>query len=389
MRVAFFTDSYLPTHDGVAQVTAGIAHALAAGGDSVTIHTVRLPGSASEEAPEDGIEIVRYRAVSAPSYPEYRIATWPWFPDLRRRRADVVHVHTPGFVGLAGWWASHRRGIPSVGTFHTNLPDMLRASPHGRPARWFFRQWGEFSRRLCWWCDVPTAPTVEAARVLGEGYPDADAAPIRVIGNGVDIKRFRPALSEPDWHARLQAEELPLVTFLGRLTRDKGVLRFLDALANVPPSLSFRAVVAGVGPLAPEIVQRIARSPELARRVRFVGAVPEKEKPALLAQSQLFVLPSTGDTSSVAVLEAMACGSAPVVTSRGGPAALVQPGTTGVLVDPMSTEQLGIALADLLEHPDRARALGKQAAEWVCAHASIGQVASAYRDLYVELLQRS
>ncbi len=392
MRVAFFSDSYLPTHDGVAQVTAGLARALAARGILLTIHTVRTPGSLARERLADGVEVIRYGSVAAPSYPQYRMALLPWWPTLGRRSGspvDIVHVHTPGFVGLAGWWASRRSGVPSVGTFHTNLPEMLRASPHGPLARWFFRHWGDFSRHLCWWCNAATAPSPEAARALEAGHPSPGAFRVRVIGNGVDTARFHPGIQEPDWTARLAAPDLPLVTFLGRLTRDKGILRFLDALAAMPPAIPFRGVVAGEGPLAAEVANRIAGSPVLASRVRYVGAIPESEKPALLAQSRLFVLPSTGDTSSVALLEAMACGAAAVVTSRGGPASLVRSGTTGVLVDPESPVEIRAAIAGLLEDPAQARALGSSAADWVQQNASIDQAATAYLRLYEELLERS
>ncbi len=390
MRVAFFTDSFLPTHDGVAQVTSSVARALAGRGVRVTVHTVRIPGTPRYDAETEGVEVVRYRAVAVPSYPQYRIALLPWFPLAKGssgRPPDIAHIHTPGFVGLAGWWASRRWGIPSVGTFHTNLPEMLRGSPRGRSAQWFFTQWGEFSRRLCLWCDVATAPTVEAARQL-DGRGSQDPPPlVRVIGNGVDPSRFHPGVLEPDWAQRLEAEG-PIVAFVGRLTRDKGVLRYLDALEGLPRTLAFQGVVAGDGPLRSVVEERIASSQGLAGRVRYVGAVPEEEKPALLAQSRVFVLPSTADTSSVALLEAMASGAACVVTRRGGPANLVEPGLTGVRVDPHSVPEIRQAIGGLLSDSVRAAGMGRRAAAWVLENATVGKVVDSYLQLYEELLSR-
>ncbi len=387
MRVAFFTDSFLPTHDGVAQVTSSLAHALARRGVHVVVHTVRIPGTARHSAEADGVEVVRYRAVAAPSYPQYRIALFPWFPLAKGSSggpADIAHIHTPGFVGLAGWWASRRWGIPSVGTFHTNLPEMLRGSPRGRSTQWFFTHWGEFSRRLCLGCDVATAPTVEAARQLEGRGPQDPPGLVRVIGNGVDPARFHPGVPEPNWAQRLGTEG-PIVAFVGRLTRDKGVLQYLDALEGLPRSLAFQGVVAGEGPLRPVLEERIASSEGLAGRVRYLGAIPEEEKPGLLAQSRAFVLPSTADTSSVALLEAMASGAACVVTRRGGPANLVDPGITGVPVDPKSIPEIRNAIGGLLSDSVRAAEMGRRAAAWVRENATVEKVADAYLHLYEEL----
>ncbi len=388
LRVAFFTDSFVPTHDGVAQVTDSLARALRARGHEVTVFTVRTPGGRPWEVRGDGVRVRRYGALSAPRYPQYRVALLPWAPRAPGgSRFDVVHLHTPGFVGLAGWMFARRRGIPSVGTYHTNLADMLRGAGRNRASEAFFRGWGRFSAELCRSCDLATAPT-EAAR---DALVRTGRAPLRqeprVVPNGVDTDAFRPGVAVPDWRARLGiGPDAPLVTFLGRLTRDKGAQRFLDALERLGTTRRWAAVIGGEGPEAPSIRDRLGPGSPLAERARYLGAVPEPEKVALLAQSQLFVLPSLSDTSSVALLEAMACGVPAVVTSHAGPAEIVRRSSVGSLVDPEDPAAVAAAMGQLLDDPRLRQERADRGRAWVVAHASAKSMAAEFVEEYRRLL---
>ncbi len=391
LRVAFFTDSFAPTHDGVARATETLARELGDRGHEVTVFTVRAPGQPRWDLPTSRLRIRRFRALSAPGYPQYRIALWPWgVPFGRAGRFDVVHIHTPGFVGLAGWLAARRWGTPSVGTFHTNLVGMLRGAGRRPWSRAFFRAWGRFSVDLCRTCSLATAPT-EVARSLLVG-PEASVPthpPTLVVPNGIDTRAFRPGLLEPDWRRRLGAGAVPLITFLGRLTRDKGAHRFLDALARLPRDLPWAVVLAGDGPERPTVEGRVARDPTLTARVRCVGPVEEAEKPALLAQSAVFVLLSLSDTSSVALLEAMASGAACVVTNRGGPAEIGRRSSATVLVDPTDPDRVANAIRAVLEDPRASRELGRRGRDWVERNASVERMAGEYLDCYARLLERN
>lgn len=390
MRVTFFTDSFAPTHDGVSRILEPLGAALVRRGVDLRVVTVRVPGTATVDRQPDGVVVYRARSVPLPNYRQYRVALFPYAVGIGRpelRQSDVLHLHTPGPVGLAGEQAARRWGTPTVGTFHTNLEGMFLASPHGRVRRRLDRSWIRFARGLCLRATVASAPTLTAARELAEGLPADEARRVRVVGNGVDTDRFRPGLTDPDWRARLGTGDRPLVTYVGRLARDKGISVLLDAVARIPPSLDATFVVAGDGPERGNLLGRLATDATLRRRVRYLGPVAESEKPALLAQSHLFVLPSVADTSSVAVLEAMACGVAPVVTDRGGPAEIVADGETGTTVDPEDPVAIARAISERLA--DRAGTLRRavNARRWVQEHASIERTADEYLTLYGELVR--
>jgi 1,2-diacylglycerol 3-alpha-glucosyltransferase len=386
LRIAFFTDTFLPTHDGVAGLTAALADELTALGHEITVFTVRSPEQKRRERLPNGVTVYRHLALAAPSYPQYRVALLPYAPIfLSRRQFDLVHIHTPGFVGLAGFLAARRWDRPTVGTFHSDLQGMLAGAGKTRAVRAFFRAWARFNLDLCLHCDRATAPTTGSCEQLTHATAHALRRPPVVIENGVDVDRFRPGVTSPDWHARLGVpSNRPLVTFLGRLTRDKGALRFLDAMEGLPPEVPSFAVVGGSGPLRPEVAARFGTGAPI--RGRYVGPVVEEEKAALLAQSYIFVLPSLSDTSSVALLEAMACGAACVVTNRGGPAEIAQRSGAATVVDPEDTGNLRAAIHELLVAPDRAAALAERGLSWVRDQGSISRTAWAFDRLYRELL---
>jgi glycosyltransferase involved in cell wall biosynthesis len=389
MEIVYFTDSYPPMRDGVAQVTNGLARTVAAQGHAVRVYAPRLTADApTHETTADGVEVHRLRSLPVPLYGEYR---WPVFPfrvvGTAARGADVVHLHTPGMLGTTGFLSARHARRPLVGTFHTDLDAMRRSVPQKLLVPLFFR--------VAWWynlgtyyrCDVATAPSESARATLERSSRKRFRRPVEVVPNGVDVGRFHPGSRVPDWRARCGLGPGPLVTYLGRLTSDKGVHRFLDAFALAAERADLAGIVGGVGPEEEAVRARIAREPVLASRLRYVGPVAEEEKAALLGQTDVFVLPSTSDTSSVALLEAMACGAAVVAPSLGGAAEVVDPGRTGLVVDPRSPEGLSGAIVEVTGDPTERRRLGDAAARWVREQRSLDAMARRFISLYRWVLE--
>jgi glycosyltransferase involved in cell wall biosynthesis len=386
MEIAFFTDSYEPMRDGVAAVTAGLARALVRLGHSVQLFAPDvLVGARPREDIEDGVRVRRIRSVPVPLYTQYR---WPVFPFglLREVRgsgdADVIHIHTPGVIGSMGFLAARRFGRPLVGTFHTNLREMEASVPRKLLVPLFFR--------IAWWynlgtyrrCNVTTTPSRSARDALKSSAKKPFRGPIEVVPNGIDVQRFHPGARLPDWRLRCGLPAHPLVTYLGRLTVDKGVFRFLDAVAEATHRTDLVAIVGGTGPEASAVTDRLARDPFLRKFVRYVGPVAEEEKAALLAQSDVFVLPSTSDTASVALLEAMACGAAVIAPDQGGASEVVEDGVTGRRVDVGNPQALAGAVAGLVESDEERRQLSTIGARWARENASLDTMAGRFISLY-------
>ncbi len=393
MQIAFFTDSYLPTRDGTAVVVNGLARGLLRLGHRIRIYAPRPGAGPTEVREEEGIEVVRVRSHAVPLYHIYR---WPYAVSLLRavrasgstKDADVVHVHTPGLVGTAGFFLARRAGCPLIGTFHTDLSAMRESVRAKAGVSIFFRLASWYSLGVYWRCDRTVAPTSLARSRMMETATKPFDVPIEVVPNGIDLDRFHPGIAQPDWRARCGLADGPLVTYLGRLTVDKGVHRFLDAISTLGERSDLRAIVAGQGPEETAVRARLARDPNLRQRVRYVGPIAEEEKPALLAQSDLFVLPSTSDTSSIALLEAMACGTAVVGPAHGGPAELVQDRVTGRKASMLEGGALATTIRELLEDPAERRAVAARGREFVRANASVDAMAARYAAIYSELVAR-
>ncbi len=372
--------------DGVAVVTAGLARTLRRLGHTVRVYAPNpATGRRTEATDADGISVTRIRSVPVPLYGQYR---WPLNPlSLVRRTTgeptpDVIHLHTPGAIGSAGFLASRRFHLPLVGTFHTNIREMRAAVPQKFLVPTFFRVAWWYNLGTYWRCDVATAPSKAAQEALEESVRKPFRRPVEVVPNGIDADRFRPGLTVPDWRVRCGLAEMPLVTYLGRLTVDKGVHRFLDAVATASERQDLVAIVGGTGPESAAVAQRIRSDPRLNSRCRYVGPVAEEEKAALLSQTDLFVLPSTSDTSSIALLEAMASGAAVLAPATGGAAEVVRDGITGRNVEVLAPGALTGAIVEMLDRPDERQRMARIAGEEVRRTASLDTMARRFISLY-------
>jgi 1,2-diacylglycerol 3-alpha-glucosyltransferase len=385
MEVAFFTDSFPPMQDGVSAVTGGLTRALSRLGHTVRVYAPNPKSGATSEETREGVTVLRVRTVPMPLYRQYRWPLWP-FGLIRSARgvrdADVIHLHTPGPLGGMAFLTSRRFGRPLVGTFHTNIREMQESVPPKLLVPTFFRVASWWNLGTYWRCDVATAPSAAAREVLLSGARKPFHRPVEIIPNGVDIERFRPDTLVPDWRARCGFSSAPLVTYLGRLTVDKGVHRFLDAVETAIPRTDLVAIVGGQGPEEARVRERLGANPELAARVRYVGPVAESEKAALLSQSDLFVLPSTSDTSSIALLEAMACGTPVIAPNSGGAAEIVEDGVTGWRVAVTEPGALAAALQEVLDATELRRTAGARATDFVRQTASLETMARRFISLY-------
>jgi glycosyltransferase involved in cell wall biosynthesis len=161
-----------------------------------------------------------------------------------------------------------------------------------------------------------------------------------------------------------EARPEPVVVFLGRLRRYKGAQHVIRAMPRVISGVpTARLRIVGDGPYAPTL-RSLARSLEVADRVDFVGAVPQREKVAELNRAQIAVAPSPKEGWGLTVIEANACGT-PVVASRSpGLTESVREGETGILVPHGDPAALADALVRLLRDREERLRLASAAVAW-------------------------
>jgi starch synthase len=306
---------------------------------------------------------------------------------------DVVHSHT-WYANLAGHVAKLLYGVPHVVTTHSLEP--LRP--------WKAEQLGG-GYALSSWCERTAIEAADAVIAVSGGmrrdvlaaYPTVDPARVHVVYNGIDTTQYAPDPAT-DVIERLGIDPTkPSVTFVGRITRQKGLPYLLRAARDLPPSAQL-VLLAGA-PDTPEIgaeVEALAASLSQTRKgvVWVREMLPKHEVIQVLTHSTVFVCPSIYEPMGIVNLEAMACETAVVATATGGIPEVVEDGVTGLLVrtdqhpdgTPLDEAAFVTALTDsitsLINSPDRASAMGRAGRERALSQFSWQSIADQTRSVY-------
>lgn len=301
-----------------------------------------------------------------------------------RQSYDVVHLHGFGPEVWAVLAARRVTGKPLVVKPGTSGP----GTKLGLYARVSRLAPGFLPRP---WSGVDTWISLsEQSRrdLLDMGVPESRIA---AAPNGVDTERFRPL--PPAERAALRAElglsgPEVLVVAASRLLPHKRVdlltRAFLHAAKDRPEA---RLWVLGGGPERSTLRDLVAGSP-VGKQVRLWGAVQPEQMPDVLPAGDVFALFSRYEGLSNALLEAMACGLAPVVSDVSGMADVIRPGSNGLLIPPDDEAAAAKALRQLLSDPAQRESLSRAAMETVHTTYGIDRTVDLLLATYRSLIQR-
>jgi starch synthase len=304
--------------------------------------------------------------------------------------ATVVHSHT-WYADLAGHLAALLYDIPHVLTAHSLEPM--------RP--WKAEQLGG-GYRVSTWVERTAVLAADAVIAVSSGmredmlrvYPALDPSLVHVIRNGIDTDVWHPA--EPVDEGSVLAElgvdpSRPMVAFVGRITRQKGVAHLVAAAHQF--SNDVQLILCAGAPDTPEIadevraaVAKLARSRTGVFWIREI--LPIRKLREILSAATVFVCPSVYEPLGIVNLEAMACATPVVASDVGGIPEVVAHGVTGTLVhyDPDDTDgyEAGLAEAvnDLVADPDRAERYGRTGRQRSIEEFSWARVAEQTLDIY-------
>jgi len=234
----------------------------------------------------------------------------------------------------------------------------------------------------------PTLRRVDRVIVHTQSYGRTSVAlrnrPLEVIPSSVDLARFRPDHDGASIRTRLNLEGKRVLAFTGRLVPHKGVDALLRALALLPPDVVM--VVVGRGPTLPDLAST-ARRLGVEDRVRFCPNVSDEELPRFLRAADVFVFPSQNrlEGFGLAVAEAMAAGLPVVIADMPGVREVIDPGTEGLLVEPLIPADIAAKVRELLDDPARRRRMGAAARKRAEERFGVDVVAERLLSLYRSL----
>ena len=311
--VAAFTDTYLPTVNGV----------------SYTVRTWRdrwrerdgrmevvYPGS-DDYTPAPGEHPVG--SLPFPMYEGFRLGL-PTVPDAVDG-VDLVHTHTPFAVGLGGVRLARRADLPLVTSYHTptaEYAEYLSSQP------WVERRVERLAERYERWflsrADAIVCPSEDTkARVDRNVTVDTPAV---VVPNGVDTDFFAPNDHDDAFRERYGLPDGTLIGYTGRHGYEKNLSEFLRAAEGIDATV----VVGGDGPAREELEELAA---DLDIDAHFLGFLPREDLPDFYAALDAFVFPSPVETQGLVALEANACGTPVVAVDAGALSDTIDDGVNG------------------------------------------------------------
>ncbi len=340
-RVAAFTDTYLPTVNGVTYtVRTWRDHWESRGGRMDVVYPD------SDHDPETGEHPVG--SVAFPFYEGFRLGV-PGIPD-DIGRVDLVHAHTPFAVGLGGMRLARRTGVPFVASYHTPSSEYAEyLSINGTAQRVLRRTATAYER---WFLDraaVVVVPSPETGRHVRETV--GVDTPVDVVQNGVDTDLFGPVGPDRERGFREQygLPGGPLVGYTGRHGYEKGLDLLLEAVDGLQ---AVTVVLAGDGPARDDLE---AAAADVDADVRFLGFLPREDLPAFYSALDAFAFPSPVETQGLVALEANACGTPVAGVDAGALSDTIDDGENGYAARAGDAAAFRRAIRRTLEERERLR----------------------------------
>ena len=309
------------------------------------------------ETTERRINFAPLGSYALPCYAQIRLHLPPLLDVLKRaeqEQFDVIHVSTPGPMGLCGWIVSRMLRSALVGTYHTDFPayaeqitgDARVARGAAQYMQWFY---GRMERVLA------RSRTYRGS--IGE--MGIDWSRLGLIQPAIDANKFYPGLKTQSlWRSYGVRQPLRLL-YVGRVSVEKnlpmlvGIFRRLCSIRR-----DVALIVVGDGPFRAEMQREVSNLP-----AHFLGMQGDRELIRLYQNADLLLFPSRTDTLGQVVMEAQACGLPVLVSDEGGPREMMDDGVTGGVLPRNDLAAWVAAIDQLLDDEPRRMRMSRTAAQ--------------------------
>ena len=367
MRIALFTETFLPKVDGIVTRLRHTIEHLERNGDHVLV--IAPDGGLTEYK---GAKVHGVPGFPLPMYPELKLA----LPSMGTKdiisefQPDLIHVVNPAVLGLGGIYYAKTMQIPLVASYHTHLPQYLHHYGLGaiEGVFWEFLKAAHNQAKL----NLCTS-TAMVDELVNHGIQRVD-----LWQRGVDTEMFQPHLASKQMRSRLSEgnPDAPLLLYVGRVSAEKQIDEIKPVLEAIPEA---RLAIVGDGPNREALEAHFAGT-----NTNFVGYLQGLELASAYASADAFIFPSRTETLGLVLLEAMAAGCPVVAANSGGIPDIVTDGENGYLFEADDPDGAITATKRLLEAKEEREQLRlkarAEAEHWGWA-AATKQLQSYYRSV--------
>ena len=342
MRIAIFTETFLPKIDGIVIVLCHFLEYLFQNGHQVLLFA---PGGGPDEYA--GANVIGLKGFKFILYPELTLAP-PLFgikKPLQDFQPELIYLVNPASVGLGGIMEAHRLDIPLVASYHTDVPGFAARMGMAYTQR---SLWTYF-RQVYNQADLVFVPShFTKGEIEAHGFER-----VKVWSHGVDSKLYHPSKRSDNWRRQLMEAQTDrqLILYVGRLAAEKRINWLLPVLQANP---SARLAIVGDGPARETLERQFRGTPTV-----FTGYLHGEDLAAAFAAADLFAFPGANETFGNVVIEAMSSGLPVVVPNSGGVLDFVEHGLNGICFDSENQDSLVAAVQYFLDDPAAAARMGR------------------------------
>ena len=318
MKIAFFTETFLPKVDGIVTRLTKTIEYLVKNGDDVIVFC-------PEGSPNNykGAKIIGVAAMPLPLYPELKLGLpGPAVSEaLEEFQPDLIHVVNPAVLGLGGIWLAKTNNIPLIASYHTHLPKYLEHYGMGmlEPLLWELLKAAHNQALLNLCTSTAMVNELESKGIRRTA----------LWQRGVDTNSFKPEYRNQTMRAKLLGEYPDtgsLLIYVGRLSAEKQIERIKPVLEKIPDA---SLALVGDGPYRNQLEKIFENT-----KTNFIGYLAGKDLASAYASGDIFLFPSSTETLGLVLLEAMAAGCPVIGANKGGIPDIINDGINGCLYDP-------------------------------------------------------
>ena len=323
MKIAFFTETYLPNIDGVAIILSNIKKILERKNHKILIFCPELEKKHKEK------NVFYFPSIPFKPYPAYRLAVPIRIGRiLEKEKVDIIHSHGMGPMGLAAIYYSRVLNVPLIGTLHTNIQEATH---------YLFKSEGlkKFSKEIAWnylkfyfnSCDLVTVPS----NTIKNECEKHGIKNVIVHPYGINLKIFKKYGKKQEKKEKKEQRKKKKrmeekekreikILYVGRIVKEKNLDVVIKAAREIEKEIKnkfnkkTKFIIVGDGP-AREYYENLSKKYGVDDIFRFIGFVKHEDTVKYYCDCDLFVFPSKFETLGLVAVEAMACGL-PVVGAR-------------------------------------------------------------------------